>query len=578
MTHSWVPRVLEQPGRVALIQQELNQLPEALARVLVLRGIDSLEGARLFFRPRLEDLHDPFLMKGMRAASERVAEAVRRGEKILVYGDYDVDGTTATTLMVRFLRERGAEVDFFIPDRIEHGYGLRPAGIDYAVDAGARLVVTLDCGITAVQEARYARDRGLDLIICDHHKPDDEIPEALAVLNPKQVDCPYPFKELSGCGVGFKLTQGVLSALGEPPETAYPFLDLVAISIAGDIVPIMGENRVLMAEGLKRLTERPRLGLKKLAELAGIDLAQCSTSRIVFSLGPRINAAGRMGDACRAVELMLEDDEYRAAELAWQLEQANRMRRTLDQTTLSEAEHLADEHLGSVAQHSLVLFQPEWHLGVIGIVASRLVERFYRPTVMLAASNGEAKGSARSIQGVNIYDALKACEDLLTTFGGHDYAAGLTIPTRNVTAFRLRFDEVVSSFVTPEVLTPSISVDALLNLNEIDRRFWAVLRQFAPHGPENDTPVFQANGLEAVGAPQRVGRSGEHLKVTLRHAGDDGGLHFEAIGFGMRERFGLVQESARGGSPLDALFTIQENNWNGRTSLQLHLKDVRPSE
>ncbi len=578
MKYRWLMRPMEKPDVVRRLQRELNNLPDALARVLVLRGIETYEQARLFFRPSLDDLHDPFLMQDMEAAAARVVEALRAGERILVYGDYDVDGTTATALMTGFLREMGADVSFFIPDRIEDGYGLGATGIDHANSLGAGLIVALDCGITAVAEADYTRARGIDLIICDHHTPEERIPDATAVLNPKRADCNYPFKELSGCGVGFKLVQAVLARLGKPAELALPYLDLVALSTASDIVPLYGENRALMAEGLKMLRTRPRLGIRKLAERACTDLADCSTTRIVFNLGPRINAAGRMGDASRAVELMLEEDDARAAALAGQLEQANLQRRTLDQETLSQAYQLAEEQIDGRSRSSLVLYHPGWHLGVIGIVASRLVERFNRPVIMLAGANGNAKGSARSIGGINIYNALEACKDLLLAFGGHDFAAGLTLPAANVARFRQRFDEVVENAITPDMLAPAIEVDAEIALDDIDSRFWAILKQFEPHGPENDTPVFRAGGLEMAGLPKTVGREGEHLKFSVRRADSYGEAGREVIGFRMGRLLPELQAGLRQGRTLEMLFSLQENVWNGRTTLQLRARDIRLQE
>lgn len=576
MKYRWILRPLERPDVVTRIRQELNDLPEALARVLVLRGIDTFERARLFFRPSLEHLHDPFLMRDMDAAADRLVRALHHGERILVYGDYDVDGTTATALMTSFLREQGADVSFFIPNRFDDGYGLGQAGIDHAAAVGARLIVALDCGVTAVEEAAYARSKGLDLIICDHHTPKPELPEAVAVLDPKRPGCPYPFKELSGCGVGFKLVQAVLARLGAPPERAFAYLDLVAVSTASDIVPVYGENRVLMAEGLRRLMTEPRVGLRALAEQARFDFATCNTSQIVFQVGPRINAAGRLGDASVAVSLLLEEDELQARVYAAQLEQLNRQRRTLDQETLDSALQMAERQITSRPRHTVVVHHPDWHLGVVGIVASRLVERFYRPAILLCTNQGEVKGSARSIGGLNIYAALTQCKDLLTEFGGHDFAAGLTLPEENIAAFQERFDEVVGAMITADMLKPAIEVDAPLALDEIDARFWAVLKQFAPFGPENDRPVFQATDLEVAGQPRTVGRDGAHLKFNVRQRGSYDGM--EVIGFSMGDYLPVLHASRQNGQPLELLFSVEENAWNGRSSLQLKARDLRLAE
>lgn len=575
MKYRWILRPVSRPDAVARMRTELNDLPEALARALVLRGIDSFDRARHFFRPSLETLHDPFLMRDMAAAADRVVQALRSGERILVYGDYDVDGTTSTALMTSFLREMGADVDYYIPNRFVDGYGLGRAGIDHAVTLGAKLVITIDCGVTAIEEAAYARGLGLDLIICDHHTPKDELPGCVAVLDPKRSDCDYPFDELSGCGVGFKLVQAVLSRMGEDPARAFEYLDLVAISTASDIVPVFGENRVLLAEGLRRLQQRPRPGFRQLAALASLDLTCCTATQVVFVIGPRINAAGRLGDAKRAVALMLEEDEMRAADMAAQLEQLNQKRRSLDQETLDSAVTIAERQLTARTRHSVVVHHPEWHLGVIGIVASRLVERYYRPAIMLCTNNGQVKGSARSIGGLNIYEALHACSDLLSEFGGHDFAAGLALPEENIPAFQDRFDAIVGEMITPEMLRPAIEVDAPLHLGQVDSRFWAVLKQFAPFGPMNDRPVFQADELEVAGPARTVGRGDAHLKFAVRQRGAPYARPLDAIGFGLGDHLATVETSRREGRPLELVFSIDENSWNGRTSLQLVAKDLR---
>lgn len=575
MKYRWVVREVEKPTVVKQLQQDLNNLPQALARALVLRGIETLDEARFFFRPSLRELHDPFLMRDMDAAADRVVAAIERGERVLVYGDYDVDGTTSTALMTQFLRDQGlGDTIYFVPDRFKDGYGLSKAGLDHAMTAGATLVIALDCGITAVEEAAYAREKGLDLIICDHHIPKAELPDAVAVLDPKRPDCPYPFKELSGCGLGFKLIQAVLARQGQPAERAYSFLDLVAISTASDIVPIYDENRILMREGLKQIGMKPRLGLRKLAELTKLDLATCNTRQIVFSVGPRINAAGRMGDAGRAVELMLSDNEEEADHLARRLEQVNTERRAVDQETLQEAQRQAEQYLNARSRNSLVLYQPHWHLGVIGIVASRLVERFYKPTIMLTSVNGWVKGSARSIDGINVYKALQSCKDLLKEFGGHDHAAGVALYEDQLPAFQERFDKAVTEALTPEMMYPVMEIDAELNLKNIDRRFWAVLKQFAPYGPENKTPIFVGRDLEVIGRPRTVGRGGSHLKFAVQQKGANQGK-MEVIGFGMGDGLETLQESWYRGIPLEMAFSIQENVWNGNRTIQLRARDVR---
>lgn len=576
MKYRWTLRPLpSSTDVVAHVRRSLNDLPEALARALVLRGIDTFDRARLFFRPSMSSLHDPFLMMDMDAASDRLVRALKDGDKILVYGDYDVDGTTATALLVSALRELGGNVEYFIPDRFKHGYGLCDAGIDHAADVGARVVLAVDCGVTAVKEALYARARGLDLIICDHHTPKYELPDAVAVLDPKRRDCTYPFKELCGCAVGYKLVRAVLQQLGRSPDSADAYLDLVALATASDIVPVQGENRILLACGLEALQTSTRPGICKLAEIARLDLPSCTGRDIVFGIGPRINAAGRLGDAGRAVALLLEDDNDRAAAIAAELERVNGERRNIDQGTLTAAIELAERQLTSRTRHSIVLHHPDWHLGVIGIVASRLVERFYRPTVLLGTNNGYVKGSARSIAGINIYDALHDCKDLLVEFGGHDFAAGMTLRSEDINAFQERFDEAVGRMVTPDLLHPAISVDARVDLEDIDTRFWAVLKQFAPFGPENDRPVFRADSVRLSRPPRTVGRGGKHLKFTVRQ--DDVGSSLDAIGFGLGERSNELEQSWKSGEPFDFLFHVEENTWNGRTSLQLKARDLRMS-
>lgn len=575
MKYRWTLRPLPSSNAVAHVRESLNDLPEALARALVLRGIDSFERARHFFRPAMASLHDPFLMKDMDAAADRIVCALDKGEKILVYGDYDVDGTTATALLVSALRDMGGDVDYFIPDRFKHGYGLCEAGLEHAADGGASLVLAVDCGVTAIKEALYARDRGMDLIVCDHHTPKEELPEAVAVLNPKRPDCAYPFRELCGCAVGYKLIRAVLQRRGRSPDGADAYLDLVALATASDIVPAQGENRILLACGLEALQTSTRVGICKLAESARLDLTACTGRDIVFCIGPRINAAGRLGDAGRAVALLLEKDADRAAHIAAELERVNGERRTIDQGTLDSALEAAERQLTSRTRHSIILHNPDWHLGVIGIVASRLVDRFYRPTILLGTNNGYAKGSARSIAGVNIYDALHTCGDLLVEFGGHDFAAGMTLRVEDIPAFQDRLDKAISRMLTPDVLHPSINIDALVNLDDIDARFWAVLKQFAPFGPQNDRPVFRADSVRLSRPPRTVGRGGKHLKFTVRQG--ETGSTLEAIGFGLGDRSDDLEQSWRSGEPFDFLFHLEENTWKGRTTLQLKAKDLRLS-
>ena len=574
MQYRWVLRPEQDPQVTQQLASQLNDLPDALARILVARGIDTFDKARHFFRPGLGYLHDPFIMADMDAAVDRILQARDQKERVLVYGDYDVDGTTATALMTSFLQEIGIDASYWIPDRITDGYGLCNAGIDEAAVREATLIIALDCGITAVDEAAYARAKGLDLIICDHHKPSEVLPDAVAVLDPKRNDCPYPFKELSGCGIGYKVVQAVLERLNEPPERAYSYLDLVAISTASDIVPLEDENRVLMMEGLDRIRKAPSLGIQTLAAVAGVDLATCATSQIVFSIGPRINAAGRLGDAQRAVALLMAKDVQKASEIAQELEQANQKRREMDRSTMGEAAVKAEHQLGGDFQHGIVVHDENWHPGVIGIVASRIVERFYRPAIILTTVNGIVKGSARSINGINIYNALKQCEDLLTTFGGHDFAAGMALEEKSVAAFRERFNGAVGEMITPELLIPAIDVDSLLCLDDISKRFWAVLKQFEPFGPANLQPVFQATDLVVANTPRCIGKDKTHLKFSVRQR-QESRHALDVIGFNMSHHFDTLVQSQAEGVPFELLFSIEENTWRGNTTLQLKARDLR---
>jgi len=589
MTYRWRYRSLEDPELVPQLQQALNDLPEPLARALALRGVTSFEEARHFFRADRSALHDPLGMADMEPAADRLSAAIDRGEPVLVYGDYDVDGTTAAALLTDVLRARGVDASVFIPDRYDDGYGLCRRGLDAARERGASLVVALDCGITAHEEAAYARDQGLDLIICDHHTPqttDDgvDLPDAFAVIDPKRPDDDYPFTELSGCGLAFKLVQAVLARRDEDPAAAFDYLDLLAVSTASDIVPLYGENRILMAEGLRALQRTERPGLRALADAADLNLQDVtSTGNIVFTLGPRINAAGRMAHASTAVELLLAESYTEAEPLAAELERLNKERRSIDDATETAAVEKAERQITSRSPHALVLYDEDWHLGVIGIVASSIVERFHKPTIMLTHNGDEVKGSARSIEGINIYDALSDCADVLTQFGGHDHAAGMSLPADNIEAFRDRFDAAIGERVTPELLTPSIKVDAEIDLHAIGAvgdRFWAVLKQFGPFGPANAKPVFHAKDLAVAGTPRTVGSDGSHLKfeVRPRTSTDDRPPTFDAIGFGMGDKLSVLEKSQEGNTPFELLFSLEENTWKGETNLQFKARDLRLEE
>lgn len=574
MKYRWVQSKTGEQDVVDRLSRELNELPEALTRALVGRGIETFEQARAYFRPSRDQQHDPFLMRDMQEAADRLARAVTSGERVLVFGDYDVDGTTAVSLMVSFLRELAIDVSSYIPDRFRDGYGLNEAGIDLAHETGCTLIVALDCGITGLEAARYTRSLGIDLIICDHHTPGATLPDAIAVLDPKRADCDYPFKELTGCGVGYKLAQATLHTLGLPTEAADEYLDLVALSIASDIVPIVDENRVLMTAGLQRIKQAPRLGLATLATAARVDLQTCDTGQIVFTIGPRINAAGRLSDAQLAVDLLTTRDPDGARSWARELNRLNEERREIDQRTLSEALDLVAASASTCMEHALVLHRPDWNVGVVGIVASRLVERFHRPTVMLASQNGEAKGSARSIANLNIYEALRACESLLTRFGGHMYAAGISLPEDNVPAFRDQFNAEVGALMTPDLLCPEIAYDSPIELVDVTPRFWRVLQQFGPFGPENRSPVFLSRDIEVISSPSIIGDG--HLKFRVRQRNGTTSRAFEVIGFRMHEHLPVVRSCRNREEPLEMLFSIDENRFRGQTTLQLKLKDLRP--
>lgn len=550
-----------------MLEQELS-VPEVIARLLALRGIESYDGAKSFFRPENQELYDPFLMKDMEAGASRLADAVCSHHRVMIYGDYDVDGTTASSILYIFLKQFGIDVHYYIPHRFKEGYGINPDGIQHAIDIEADLIVSVDCGITAVQEAKVARENGIDLIICDHHTVGDEIPEANAVLDPKRPDCNYPFDGLSGAGVGFKLIQGTVRKLGLPETHSDQFLDLVAISIASDIVPIVDENRYLMRKGLKLINTEPRIGIKALLNRIKIPPGSVTTSTIVFSIGPRINAAGRMGDATAAVELMISDDETRADRYASELEEINIRRRTTDSETMEQAVEMLESDFNVDNLSTMVLHHPEWHLGVIGIVASRLVDAYYRPTIMLSTVDGKIKGSARSIKGFNIYNALKKCEDLLEQFGGHEYAAGMTLDAENLDEFRDRMNQIAYQKLSDNDFLPELQIDSELNLENVNPKFWKLLSQFEPFGPGNLRPVFVSKDVCIEGVPSIVGNG--HLKFKVRQ---NGSAVIDVIGFNMHEYLPMLRRCDSG--RMDVAYVLEENYWNGKRSIQMRLKDIR---
>ena len=547
---------------VAELQESLG-VAKIVAELLVQRGITTFETAKTFFRPDLSHLYDPFLMKDMDFAVTRLSTAIQQDENILVYGDYDVDGTTAVSLMYSFIKSIHEKVEYYIPDRYNEGYGVSFQGVDYAANNQFSLIIALDCGIKAVDKVDYASEKGIDFIICDHHRPGDSVPKAIAVLDPKQSDCLYPYKELSGCGVGFKLIQAYCQKSKIPFEKVIPYLDLLVVSIAADIVPITGENRVLAHYGLQQLNTNPRIGLKALMEVSDRDKS-FTISDVIFGLAPRINAAGRIEHAETAIELLVQEDIELARAKAQALNQHNLKRRELDQIITEEALKMivADAK-------STVVFHPDWHKGVVGIVASRLIESHYRPTIVLTENNGKLAGSARSVKGFDVYDAIDACSEYVEQFGGHKYAAGLTLKKEKLEAFTAKFESVVSDTIQEDMLIPQVSIDAALSLADIDHKLYRILRQMAPFGPGNMSPIFMSKQVVDTGYGRKIGQEQTHLKLSVTDANRSQFL--DCIGFGMADEFELIKD----GQQFDIAYALEENEWNGNVNLQLRLKDIR---
>ena len=567
MDKRWVLMESTAAEKEQVLVDELK-IDGALARLLVQRGITSFDEAKAFFRPAIEDLHDPFLMQDMDRAVERLTVALEDGEKVLVFGDYDVDGTTSAALMHSFLKQLGVDVDYYIPNRYTEGYGISFQGVDYAEAAGRTLVIALDCGIKGNEKVDYAKTKGIDFIICDHHNPGAELPAAHAVLDPKRKDCNYPYKELSGCGVGFKLICGLAQTLGIAFTELEPLLDLLAISIACDIVPLTGENRVLAYYGLKRINQQPRVGVKALLQKSDRG-KNIEINDLVFGVGPRINACGRIESGKKAVALLIAEDLEVAQEASRSVEEHNNDRKELDRAMANEGLALIAENDALIDRKTTVLFNPDWHKGVIGIVASRLIETYYRPTILLTENEGKVTGSARSVSGFDVYEALEQCADLLEQFGGHKYAAGLTMKRENVAAFQARFEEVVSNSITTENLTPELKIDAELELDEITPKFFRILNQLAPFGPGNRRPTFMTRELSDTGWGRIVGES--HLKLNVAQ---DGILKFPTIAFGFGRLFHEVSKQ----KAFAMAYTIEENEWQGKVSLQLNAKDFKFEE
>ena len=566
----WKLREGADADNVRQLSSELGVDP-VLAALLVQRGVHTFEQARSFFRPSLDDLHDPFLMTDMEKAVERVYQAVSTGEKILIYGDYDVDGTTAVSLVYTFLSRLTRQVDFYIPERYDEGYGVSYKGIDWASENGFKLIITLDCGIKANEKVEYAREKGIDVIICDHHLPENELPKAVAVLDPKREDCFYPFDDLSGCGVGFKLVQAYSQKYDVPFETLIPLLDLLVVSIASDLVSVIGENRILAHYGLKQLNTHPREGLLAMIQLSGLEPGHLTIDDIVFKIGPRINAAGRMESGRIAVELLTASNVNDAIRIGNEINEHNNERKNIDRRITQEALEMVESGNCLSSGKATIVYNPQWHKGVVGIVASRLVEAYYKPTIVFTMSQGGlVTGSARSVHGFDLYEAIESCADLLENFGGHLYAAGLTLKEENLPVFCERIEKHISGKIIPEMQTPVVDIDAMLNFSQITPKFLRILKQFQPFGPGNSAPVFRTDNVYDNGMGRKVGAEGGHLKLELIQESHPY-HHISAIAFNMADYFDHI----KAGNPIDVCYSIVENYYRGTSNTQLRVKDLR---
>lgn len=564
MEKRWVQAAQNDQETTESLAQQLN-IDNSLARVLVQRGISSFDEARNYFRPQLDDLHDPFLIKDMEKAIARIDHALASDESIMIYGDYDVDGTTSVALAYSFFSQFTDRITYYIPDRHKEGYGVSTAGIDYASANNFSLIIALDCGIKSNDKVSYAKKLGIDFIICDHHLPGEELPEAVAVLDPKRSDCTYPFKELAGCGIGFKLAQAYALTHDLPKDSYEQYMDLVMVSIAADIVPVTGENRILAHHGLIKLNTRPCLGLKALMQSTGRD-KDFTLTDIVFSIAPRINAAGRMDHANEAVKMLLCNEDDLAREQSLFINLQNTERKTSDQNTTAEALAIIEDCEIQINRKTTVVYNQNWNKGVIGIVASRLTEKYYRPTVVLTESNGLLTGSARSVAGFDLYEALSGCADLLVQFGGHKFAAGLTMKPENIDYFSDRFERVVAESITEDLLCPELIIDTEINFSQIDGKFQRIIAQMAPFGPDNPTPVFVTHNVFCAGNPYIVGA--KHLKLNVKQQNS---VTFDSIGFGLAE----LQNEIQPNRPFSICYTIEENVWKEQKRLQLNLKAIK---
>lgn len=572
MIYKWTyeePTADETAAATALAR-EVNIHP-ALGRLLLKRGIKTATEARRFFRPQLSDLHDPFLMNDMQVAVDRLNQALGRKEHIMVYGDYDVDGCTAVALVYKFLSQFYSNIDFYIPDRYEEGYGISRKGIDFAAEMGVKLIIVLDCGIKAVEEVAYAREKGIDFIICDHHVPDDELPAAVAILNPKRHDNRYPYTHLSGCGVGFKFMQAFATSNGIEFNKLSSLLDLCAVSIASDIVPIMGENRILACQGLRCLNTNPSIGLRAIVEVCGLSERELSMSDIIFKIGPRINASGRMQNGKEAVELLVEKDYQAALEKAGCINLYNEARKDLDKQMTDEAFKQVEQLPGLDDRRSVVIYNESWHKGVIGIVASRLTEQYYRPAVVLTRSDGVATGSARSVSGFDVYKAVQSCSDLLENFGGHTYAAGLSMKVENVPEFAERFEAYVQKHIMDTQTEATLAIDAYLDFKDVTFKFYQQLKRFAPFGPQNERPVFCTRRVYDYGTSKVVGRGQEHIKLELVDNKSNNVMNGIAFGQSSQARYIKTKRA------FDICYAVEENT-HKRGEVQLQIEDIRPCE
>ena len=558
-------------------QQAAKELAEkigmspVLAGLLIQRGIKTESAAKRFFRPMLNELIDPFLMNDMDVAVDRLNDAMGHKERIMVYGDYDVDGCTAVALVYKFLQQFYSNIDYYIPNREGEGYGVSRQGIDFAAETGVKLIIVLDCGIKAIEEIAYAKQRGIDFIICDHHEPDDELPPAVAILNPKRRDSTYPFKQLCGCGVGFKLMQAFAKNNGIPFSRLIPLLDFCAVSIAADLVPVEGENRILAFHGLKQLNQSPSIGLKAIIEICGLTNRELTMSDIVFKIGPRINASGRMQNGKEAVELLVERDLQKALTEATRINEYNEQRKDVDKQMTEEANEIVARLESQRHMQSIVLYDEGWKKGVVGIVASRLTELYFRPTVVLTVIDGMASGSARSVAGFDVYDAVKSCRDLLENFGGHTYAVGLTLRQENIPEFRRRFQEYVNSHILPEQTQQTLDIDLELDFHDINKRLLNELKRLAPHGPGNAKPLFITRNVYDYGTSKVVGRHQEHIKLEL--VDSKSAVVMNGIAFGQSAAARYIKSKRS----FDIVYTIEENTYK-RGEVQLQIEDIRPSE